>query len=133
MTQVEIKITINTQDSDQITALNELFRVIGGNTKPVAKVETPKPVAKVETPVAKVETPKPVAKVETPKPVAEVETLTPEEKEIKIEDVRALTAKKVGSFRREIKAKLTELGAPNVTSLDESLYGTFMDFLNNLK
>ena len=61
MTQVEIKITINTQDSDQITALNELFRVIGGNTKPVAKVETPKPVAKVETP-------KPVAKVETPKP-----------------------------------------------------------------
>ncbi len=111
MTQVEIKITINTQDSDQITALNELFRVIGGNTKP--KVETPKP---------KVETPKP--KVETPKP---------EVKGIKIEDVRALTAKKVGTFRREIKAKLTELGAPNVTSLDESLYGTFMDFLNDLK
>ncbi len=97
MTQVEIKITINTQDSDQITALNELFRAIGGNTKP--KVETP----------------------------------TPEEKGIKIEDVRALTAKKVGSFRREIKAKLTELGAPNVTSLDESLYGTFMNFLNDLK
>ena len=110
MTQVEIKITINTQDSDQITALNELFRVIGGNTKPVAKVETP------------------VAKVETP---------TPEEEEksegIKIEEVRALTAKKVGTFRREIKAKLTELEAPNVTSLDESLYGTFMDFLNDLK
>ena len=117
MTQVEIKITINTQDSDQITALNELFRVIGGDTKP--KVETPKPVAKVETPVAKVETP------------------TPEEEEksegIKIEDVRALTAKKVGTFRREIKAKLTELEAPNVTSLDESLYGTFMNFLNDLK
>ena len=108
MTQVEIKITINTQDSDQITALNELFRAIGGNTKPVAKVETPKPVAKVETP-------------------------KPEEKGIKIEDVRALTAKNVGTFRREIKAKLTELGAPNVTSLDENLYGTFMDFLNNLK
>ena len=121
MTQVEIKITINTQDSDQITALNELFRVIGGNTKP--KVETPKPAAKVETP-------KPAA---TPKPVAKVETPTPEEKRIKIEDVRALTAKNVGTFRREIKAKLTELGAPNVTSLDESLYGTFMDFLNDLK
>lgn len=113
MTQVEIKITINTQDSDQITALNELFRAIGGNTKPVAKVETP--VAKVETPGEKVETPK------------------PEEEGIKIEDIRALTAKKVGTFRREIKAKLTELGAPNVTSLDESLYGTFMDFLNDLK
>ena len=130
MTQVEIKITINTQDSDQITALNELFRVIGVNTKPVAKVETPKPVAKVETP-------KPVAKVETPTPEAKVETPTPEEEEksegIKIEDVRALTAKKVGTFRREIKAKLTELEAPNVTSLDESLYGTFMDFLNDLK
>jgi hypothetical protein len=114
MTQVEIKITINTQDSDQIAALNELFRAIGGNTKP-----------KVETPTAKVETPK----VETPK----VETPKPEVKGIKIEDVRALTAKKVGTFRREIKAKLTELGAPNVTSLDESLYGTFMDFLNDLK
>ena len=124
MTQVEIKITINTQDSDQITALNELFRVIGGNTKPVPKVETP--VAKVETPVAKVETPKPVAKVETPEEEEKSEG-------IKIEDVRALTAKKVGTFRREIKAKLTELGAPNVTSLDESLYGTFMDFLNDLK
>ena len=37
---MEIKITINTQDLDH-TALNELFRVIGGSTKP--KVETTKP------------------------------------------------------------------------------------------
>lgn len=52
--------------------------------------------------------------------------------EVKIEDVRALLAKKVGSFRSEIKAKLTELEAKNVTNLDKSKYGEFVDFLNSL-
>lgn len=56
-----------------------------------------------------------------------------EESDIKIEDVRALLAKKVNDNRDAIKAKLTELGANNVTSLESSNYPKFMEFLNGLK
>lgn len=64
-------------------------------------------------------------KSETVKPVKN----TPE---IKIEDIRAVLAKKVGSFRPEIKAMLTELGANNVTTLNPDQYKEFLDFLNSL-
>jgi len=52
---------------------------------------------------------------------------------IKIEDIRALLAKKVTAHRADIKAELTRLGANNVTSLDPERYQEFMDFLNGLK
>lgn len=59
----------------------------------------------------------------------------PETKEtgIKIEDIRALLAKKVAAHRKDIKAELTRLEANNVTSLDTEKYQEFMDFLNDLK
>jgi len=58
---------------------------------------------------------------------------TPSTDGIKIEDIRALLAKKVTAHRGDIKAELTRLEANNVTSLDPEKYQEFMDFLNGLK
>lgn len=55
-----------------------------------------------------------------------------ESKVIKVEEVRALLAEKVDDHRKEIKAKLTELGAPNVSALDPGKYAEFVEFLNTL-
>jgi hypothetical protein len=102
------------------------------------KAETPKkeePVKKQTTKKEapkKEEAPKAETKKEEPKEEPKKETPNKEESGIKIEDVRALLAKKVNDNRAEIKAKLTELGANNVTSLDSSKYQEFTDFLNEL-
>ena len=51
---------------------------------------------------------------------------------ISIEDLRALMSEKVANHRQEIKAKLSELGAPSVTKLDQSCYAELYNFLNEL-
>ena len=62
-----------------------------------------------------------------------VEVPTSDESEIKISDLRTLLSKKVDEHRDDIKAKLTELGSKNVTTLDESKYEEFYTFLKDLK
>lgn len=66
----------------------------------------------------------------TPEPEPEKEA--PEAESIKVEDVRALLAEKVDDHRMEIKKKLTDLGAPNVSALNPEKYGEFMEFLKSL-
>lgn len=46
--------------------------------------------------------------------------------------IRTLMASKVNDYRSEIKAKLTELGATNVSTLEESDYKEFYTFLQEL-
>lgn len=72
-----------------------------------------------------------VEEVAEEKPAVEVPTI--DESEIKISDLRTLLSKKVDEHRDDIKAKLTELGAKNVTTLDESKYEEFHTFLKDLK
>jgi non-homologous end joining protein Ku len=60
------------------------------------------------------------------------EEVANKESEIKISDLRTLLSKKVDEHRDDIKAKLTELGAKNVTTLDESKYEEFFNFLKGL-
>ena len=69
---------------------------------------------------------KPAVSVEA-KPV--VEPTTPA---VSIEDVRQELVKKVNAHREEIKAKLTEFGAPSVTKLDPSKYEEMYNFLTSL-
>ena len=52
---------------------------------------------------------------------------------IKLDDLRASLSLKVKSHRDEIKAKLTELGASNLTTLDAGKYADMNDFLKGLK
>ena len=49
-----------------------------------------------------------------------------------IDDVRKVVASKAAAHRDEVKAKLTELGAKNVTTLDPSKYQALVDYLNTL-
>lgn len=57
----------------------------------------------------------------------------PAEEDIKLDDLRASLSLKVKSHRDEIKAKLTELGASNLTTLDAGKYADMNDFLKSLK
>ena len=92
------------------------------NTKPAEPAPAPEAPAEEETKPAEEET-KPGAPAESPA----------EKKEYKIEEVREKLKEKVNDHREAIKAKLTELGAPNVSSLDPDNYADFMDFLNGLE
>lgn len=56
----------------------------------------------------------------------------PAESLVTIEQVREVLGKKVGDHRETIKAKLTGLGAKNVSVLDASHYDAFHAFLTNL-
>lgn len=48
---------------------------------------------------------------------------------VTIEDVRKALSEKVNAHRNEIKDKLSALGAPSVTKLDQSKYQEMYDFL----
>lgn len=129
MTQVEVKVLIDVQDQKQVQALNALFATLAGEQVPQKNVQAPKqekPKAeKPKTEPAKEE----VAETkETP-----AEETKDDAPEVKIEEVRALLAKKVENNRSEIKTKLTALGAPNVTALAKDKYPEFVEFLNGLK
>jgi len=64
---------------------------------------------------------------------AEQDEDAPAEEVIKLDDLRASLSLKVKSHRDEIKAKLTELGASNLTTLDAGKYADMNDFLKGLK
>ena len=87
------------------------------------------PVAEPAKPAAKPAA-EPVA--EPAKPAAEPAKPAVETKEYSIDDVRKLLVTKINSHRPEIKDKLSELGAPSVTKLEQSKYPDFVSFLNSL-
>lgn len=97
--------------------------------------DVPKPVKKpniVQDPPKPEPEPKQEQNSET-KQVSDQKQEESEEKEtIKLEDIRALIAKKVEQFRPEIKSKLTSLGAPNVSALKPEHFGDMLTFLNSL-
>ena len=134
MTQIEVKVLIDVQDPKQVEALNALFATLAGEQVPQKNVQAPK----TEEPKAE----KPKAEKPKTEPargeVAETKETPAEETkddapEIKIEEVIALLAKRVENNRAEIKTKLNELGAPNVTALAKDKYPEFVEFLNELK
>ena len=138
MTQVEVKVLIDVQDQKQVQALNALFATLAGEQVPQKNVQAPKQ----EKPKAEKPKTEPVMEevAETKEnPAEETKDDVPAEEtkddapEVKIEDVRALLAKKVENNRSEIKTKLTALGAPNVTALAKDKYPEFVEFLNGLK
>lgn len=145
---VKVEILIDTTNPEQLKSLGSLLTTIGS-------IEVPAPEAKPEAPAAP-EAPKPAqtkkrttkpaepapvpeasAEEEKTKPAEEAKPEAPaapaEKKEYKIEEVREKLKEKVNDHREAIKAKLTELGAPNVSSLDPDNYSAFMDFLNGLE
>lgn len=142
---VTLNLTLNTPEELKLTAdylkgLAELSPAMATTQEHV--VEKPKKqtaskpkTEKVEAePQAEPQAQPEIKEVVEEKPIIEekVEVPTSDESEIKISDLRTLLSKKVDEHRDDIKAKLTELGAKNVTRLDESKYEEFFNFLKGL-
>lgn len=65
-------------------------------------------------------------------PTATTAPAAPAAPTLTIDDVRKVVASKAAAHRDEVKAKLTELGAKNVTTLDPGKYQELVDYLNTL-
>lgn len=136
---VTLNLTLNTPEQLHLTAeylkgLAELSPVITPVQEQV--VDKPKKQIASKAKTEKVDEPiqPEIKEVVEEKPAVEekAEEPTNNEPAIKISDLRTLLSKKVDEHRDDIKAKLTELGAKNVTTLDEAKYEEFYDFLKGL-
>lgn len=133
MSTLEVKLNVDLSDKNSleglIKALSEMAAAAdkAGSDMKKALADTSETTAEEPKPKAKRKTAaKPKVKKEEP---AQEETT---ESTVKVEDVRALVAEKARDHRAEVKAKLSELGAANVTTLEESKYQEFVDFLSAL-
>lgn len=146
MSEIKIKFSIDLSDQKSMMAVARMFAGLNGSVtipSPDSTPDEPKTPAPVEDPVPdktekkprKTRTPKeePATLPEEPAPEEEKPEQEEDNRGLKIEDVRLLLAQKVNDHRDAVKSKLTALGANNVSSLDASKYGEFVDFLNGLK
>lgn len=119
---VEVSVNLSKNTQDFITSLFSNAIVV---KRPAEQPEIPaKPAANAGT-EAKVPA-KPAEQPEIPAKPAEGGA------SISIESVRKVLAEKVNEHRDEIKAKLTELGAPSVTRLNPEKYEEMYNFLKSL-
>lgn len=120
--KVEIKFEANLEDPQVLEMARKICQVIGSNpvTVKTTDVKKPAPAQDVKKP-APAPAPAPAPrKTEEPDPA------------VSIQDIRILLASKVDNNRETIRAKLTELGAKNVTGLDARNYDSFYEFLKDL-
>lgn len=118
--KVEIKFEANLEETQDLEMVRKICQVIGANPVTVKTTDVKKPA-----PAQDVKKPAPA-----PAPVPE-KTEEPEPA-VSIQDIRTLLASKVDNHRETIRAKLTELGARNVTGLDVRNYDAFYEFLKDL-
>lgn len=65
-------------------------------------------------------------------PTASTQAKPAPSKTVTIEMIRAAVSAKSGTHRDELRAKLTEFGAKNVTGLVPEHYEEFLDYINSL-
>lgn len=124
--KVEIKIEANLEETQDLEMVRKICQVIGANPVTVKK---PAPAQDVKKP-APAPAPGP-KKTEEPMPMDANSSLG-SDPAVSIQDIRTLLASKVDNHRETIRAKLTELGAKNVTGLDVRNYDAFYEFLKDL-
>lgn len=124
--KVEIKFEANLEEPQDLEMARKICQVIGAN--PVT-VKTPAPAQDVKKPA-----PAPAPrKTEEPEPMPmDANSSLGSDPAVSIQDIRTLLASKVDNHRETIRAKLTELGAKNVTGLDARNYDSFYEFLKDL-
>lgn len=138
--KVEIKFEANLEEPQDLEMARKICQVIGSNPVTVKTTDVKKPA-----PAQDVKRPAPAQDVMRPAPApAPRKTREPEpmpmdansslgsDPAVPIQDIRILLASKVDNNRETIRAKLTELGAKNVTGLDARNYGSFYEFLKDL-
>lgn len=129
--KVEIKIEANLEETQDLEMVRKICQVIGANpvTVKTTGVKKPAPAQDVMKPA-----PAPAPrKTEEPEPMPmDANSSLGSDPAVSIQDIRGLLASKVDNHRETIRAKLTELGARNVTGLDVRNYDAFYEFLKDL-
>ena len=149
--QLEIKTTIDAFNPNQVKALNDFLTAIGGrNTESVAIPQYPaieekpkltrKKSEKVESPI--IETQEDAIEDKQEEAIGDtqeetkleaIEVIEPESVGVPtLMQIRSLVAQKAAEHKEAIKAKLVELGAQNVSTLDAKHFQTIFDFLTEL-
>lgn len=127
--KVEIKFEANLEEPQDLEMARKICQVIGANPVTVKTTDVKKPA-----PAQDVMRPAPAPaprKTEEPMPMDANFSLG-SAPAVPIQDIRTLLASKVDNHREAIRAKLTELGAKNVTGLDVRNYDSFYEFLKDL-
>jgi hypothetical protein len=137
---MNVSFAIDVKKIEHVQALTEFMRVLGEHE--VHAVEVVEPAKPKKEPKAKSPVKVEVAEPTKPEPVEEeIEAvdLSPKTEEpqssIDIETLRARVAdlaKSSAENRQVIKAKLSELGAASVSTLEEGYYDQFYDFLTQM-
>lgn len=131
--KVEIKFEANLEETQDLEMVRKICQVIGANpvTVKTIDVKKPAPAQDVKKPAP---APAPVPKkTEEPEPMPmDANSSLGSDPAVSIQDIRTLLASKVDNHRETIRAKLTELGARNVTGLDVRNYDAFYEFLKDL-
>lgn len=120
--KVEIKFEANLEEPQDLEMARKICQVIGSNPITVKTTDVKKPA------------PAPAPrKTEEPEPMPmDANSSLGSDPAVSIQDIRTLLASKVDNHRETIRAKLTELGAKNVTGLDARNYDAFYEFLKDL-
>lgn len=120
--KVEIKFEANLEETQDLEMVRKICQVIGANPVTVKTTDVKKPA------------PAPAPrKTEEPEPMPmDANSSLGSDPAVSIQDIRTLLASKVDNNRETIRAKLTELGAKNVTGLDARNYDSFYEFLKDL-
>lgn len=133
--KVEIKFEANLGETQDLEMVRKICQVIGSNpvTVKTTDVKKPAPAQDVKKP-APAPAPAPAPrKTEEPEPMPmDANSSLGSDPAVSIQDIRNLLASKVDNHRETIRAKLTELGAKNVTGLDARNYDSFYEFLKDL-
>lgn len=131
--KVEIKFEANLEETQDLEMVRKICQAIGSNPVTVKTTDVKKsvPAQDVKKPAP---APAPVPKkTEEPEPMPmDTNSSLGSDPAVSIQDIRTLLASKVDNNREAIRAKLTELGARNVTGLDARNYDAFYEFLKDL-
>ena len=140
--KVEIKFEANLEETQDLEMVRKICQVIGANpvTVKTTDVKKPAPAQDVKKPAPAQDVKKPAPapapvpkKTEEPEPMPmDANSSLGSDPAVSIQDIRTLLASKVDNHRETIRAKLTELGAKNVTELDVRNYDAFYEFLKDL-
>lgn len=129
--KVEIKFEANLEETQDLEMVRKICQAIGSNpvTVKTTDAKKPAPAQDVKKPA---QTPAP-EKMGEPEPLPmDANSSLGSAPAVSIQDIRTLLASKVDNNREAIRAKLTELGAKNVTGLDARNYDSFYEFLKDL-
>ena len=129
--KVEIKFEANLEETQDLEMVRKICQVIGANPVTVKTTDVKKsvPAQDVKKPAP---APVPAQDVKKPAPAPVPKKTEESDPAVSIQDIRTLLASKVDNHRETIRAKLTELGAKNVTGLDARNYDAFYEFLKDL-